>query len=108
MFGNLSAIDIIVTIYPVLDSSIFHVGAGGWEMHRWIILKSVIVLLSWVFGYFAIAQLPLTIVGPINATRPVMTLVRCYACLWRTIEIAWQLDWCQSGYYFPVSIGKER
>ena len=44
-------------------------------MHRWIILKSVIVLLSWVFGYFAIAQLPLTIVGPINATRPVMTLV---------------------------------
>ena len=25
----------------VLDSSIFHVGAGGWEMHRWIILKSV-------------------------------------------------------------------
>ena len=59
----------------VLDSSIFHVGSGGWEMHRWIILKSVIVLLSWVFGYFAIAQLPLTIVGPINATRPVMTLV---------------------------------
>ena len=58
----------------VLDSSIFHVGAGGWEMHRWIILKSVIVLLSWVFGYLAIAQLPLTIVGPINATRPVMTL----------------------------------
>ena len=59
----------------ILDSSIFHVGAGGWEMHRWIILKSVIVLLSWVFGYFAIAHLPLTIVGPINATRPVMTLV---------------------------------
>ena len=59
----------------ILDSSIFHIGAGGWEMHRWIILKSVIVLLSWVFGYFAIAHLPLTIVGPINATRPVMTLV---------------------------------
>lgn len=59
----------------IFDSSIFHVGTGGWEMHRWIILKSVIVLLSWVFGYFAIAHLPLTIVGPINATRPVMTLV---------------------------------
>ena len=44
-------------------------------MHRWIVLKSLIVLLSWVFGYFAIAHLPLTIVGPINATRPVMTLV---------------------------------
>lgn len=44
-------------------------------MHRWVVLKSLIVLLSWVFGYFAIAHLPLTIVGPINATRPVITLV---------------------------------
>ena len=38
-------------------------------------LKSCIVLSSWVFGYFGIKHLPLTIVGPINATRPVMTLV---------------------------------
>ena len=59
----------------LLDGSLLHVGFGGWEMHRWIVLKSLIVLLSWVFGYFAIAHLPLTIVGPINATRPVMTLV---------------------------------
>ena len=73
----------------VLDSSIFHVGAGGWEMHRWIILKSVIVLLSWVFGYFAIAQLPLTIVGPINATRPVMTLVGAMLVFGERLN-AWQ------------------
>ncbi|MCR5076996.1 MAG: DMT family transporter [Prevotella sp.] len=59
----------------LLDGSLFYVGSGGWDMHRWIILKSSIVLLSWVFGYFAIAHLPLTIVGPVNATRPVMTLV---------------------------------
>lgn len=59
----------------LLDGSLLHVGFGGWEMHRLIVLKSLIVLLSWVFGYFAIAHLPLTIVGPINATRPVMTLV---------------------------------
>ena len=38
-------------------------------------LKSVIVLSSWTFGYFGMKHLPLTIVGPINATRPVMTLV---------------------------------
>lgn len=59
----------------VLDGSLFHVGMGGWEVHKWIVLKSIIVLLSWVFGYFAIAHLPLTIVGPINATRPIMTLL---------------------------------
>ncbi len=58
-------------------------------MHRWIILKSVIVLLSWVFGYFAIAQLPLTIVGPINATRPVMTLVGAMLVFGERLNI-WQ------------------
>ena len=37
--------------------------------------KSVIVLSSWVFGYFGMKHLPLTIVGPINATRPVLVLI---------------------------------
>ena len=73
----------------ILDSSIFYVGSGGWEMHRWIILKSIIVLLSWMFGYFAIAQLPLTIVGPINATRPVMTLVGAMLVFGERLN-AWQ------------------
>lgn len=59
----------------VLDGSIFLVGSGGWEVHRYIVLKAVIVLSSWVLGYFGMKHLPLTIVGPINATRPVMVLV---------------------------------
>lgn len=58
-----------------LDGSIFHVASGGWEAHRYIVLKSVLVLLSWIFGYFGMKHLPLTIVGPINATRPVMVLI---------------------------------
>lgn len=44
-------------------------------MHKYIVLKSLIVLSSWVLGYFGMKHLPLTIVGPINATRPVMVLV---------------------------------
>ena len=59
----------------MLDNTIFYVASGGWEVHKYIVLKSVIVLFSWLFGYFGIKHLPLTIVGPINATRPVMTLV---------------------------------
>ena len=59
----------------VLDGSIFHVGSGGWELHKYIVLKALIVLSSWVLGYFGMKHLPLTIVGPINATRPVMVLV---------------------------------
>lgn len=58
-----------------LQQTIFFVPDDGWEVHRYILLKSVIVLSSWTFGYFGMKHLPLTIVGPINATRPVMTLV---------------------------------
>ena len=59
----------------VLEGSIFFVPQAGWEVHRYILLKSCIVLSSWIFGYFGMKYLPLTIVGPINATRPVMVLV---------------------------------
>mgnify|MGYP000992098147 FL=1 len=58
-----------------LNQTIFFVPQAGWEVHRFILLKSLIVLSSWTFGYFGMKHLPLTIVGPINATRPVMTLV---------------------------------
>jgi len=59
----------------VLDGTIFHVPSGTWHEHRYIIGKALIVLSSWVLGYFGMKHLPLTIVGPINATRPVMVLV---------------------------------
>ena len=58
-----------------LEGTIFHVPTAGWEVHKYVVLKSLIVLSSWVFGYFGMKHLPLTIVGPINATRPVMVLV---------------------------------
>lgn len=69
--------------------STFHVGAGGWEMHRYIILKSVIVLSSWLAGYIGMKHLPLTIVGPINATRPVMVLVGALLVFGERLN-AWQ------------------
>ena len=43
--------------------------------HLLIGLKAVIVLSSWILGYFAIKHMPLTIQGPINASRPVIVLV---------------------------------
>lgn len=77
VFSSLVFLPFILLSYntSVLDGTIFLVGSGGWEVHKYIVLKSVIVLSSWLFGYFGMKHLPLTIVGPINATRPVMTLV---------------------------------
>ncbi len=48
---------------------------GGWEVQRYVMLKSVIVLTSWAFGYIGMKHLPITLVGPINATRPVIVLL---------------------------------
>ncbi len=45
------------------------------EGHGAIILKSFIVLGSWLLGYGSIKHLPLTIAGPVNASRPVLVLV---------------------------------
>ena len=59
----------------LLEGSMFYVQSQGWEVHKYILLKSCIVLSSWTLGYFAMKHLPLTIVGPINATRPVMVLI---------------------------------
>ena len=59
----------------ISETSIFYVPVCGWEVHKYIVLKAVIVLSSWLCGYIAIKNLPLTIVGPINATRPVMVLL---------------------------------
>ena len=45
------------------------------KAHLMVVVKAVIVLTSWIAGYFGIKRIPITIVGPINATRPVMVLV---------------------------------
>ena len=77
LFSSLIFLPFIILSYTgnSLDGTMFHVAEGGWEVHKYIVLKSFIVLSSWIFGYFGMKHLPLTIVGPINATRPVMTLV---------------------------------
>lgn len=67
---------IIVTFAGGINSAnLFYTPFTGWESQKWILIKSVMVLSSWIFGYYGIKNLPLTIVGPINATRPVMSLV---------------------------------
>ena len=50
-------------------------GFGDWHAQLYIFAKSALVLSSWIAGYFAMKHLPLTLVGPVNATRPVLVLV---------------------------------
>lgn len=67
-----------VLMSPIIVSELT---SGNWGLadtprgHLLILLKALIVLGSWILGYFAIKHLPLTIQGPITASRPVMVLV---------------------------------
>ena len=58
-----------------LTGTLFETTSGTLREHGMVFLKAVMVLGSWIFGYFGIKHLPITIVGPINATRPVLTLI---------------------------------
>ena len=57
------------------DSSASVGAACALQAHLMTFAKSCIVLSSWLFGYFGLKHLPITIVGPINATRPILVLL---------------------------------
>ena len=57
-----------------LNDTLLETAPGTLHDHAMVFVKAVMVLSSWIFGYFGIKHLPITIVGPINATRPVLTL----------------------------------
>ena len=71
------------------SDSLFYTHSYGWAEHKYILLKSCIVLSSWLLAYFGLKHLPLTIVGPINATRPVMVLVGAFVFFAERLN-AWQ------------------
>lgn len=62
---------------------------GSLKAHILVIIKAVIVLTSWIAGYFGLKHIPITIVGPINATRPVLVLVGAM------LFFGERLNWCQ-------------
>jgi drug/metabolite transporter (DMT)-like permease len=67
---------LLLSAIGVIDSeSSLYIPQWCWSEQRYILVKSFIVLSSWVLGYYAIKHLPLTIVGPINATRPVLVII---------------------------------
>ncbi|MCI9285100.1 MAG: DMT family transporter [Muribaculaceae bacterium] len=77
---------------PVIIMGLSHgyYGLGGTlEGHGAILLKSFIVLGSWLLGYGSIKHLPLTIAGPVNASRPVLVLVGALIIFGERLN-AWQ------------------
>lgn len=58
-----------------LEESLFFVPEMDLEGHLMTILKSAIVLSSWLCAYVALKHLPISLVSPWQATRPMWTLI---------------------------------
>jgi len=55
--------------------TIFYVPTVSLRAHAFIFIKSCLVLSSWVCAYIALKHLPLSTVAPMQATRPMWTLL---------------------------------
>lgn len=66
---------IILSRTGVVTSGLLYVPLASLHDHLLLMLKAVIVLSSWLCGYIGIKHLPITIVSPIQATRPVLVLL---------------------------------
>ena len=66
---------ILLSHAGVITQGQLYVPQIGLETHLLLLLKAVIVLSSWLCGYIGIKHLPITIVSPIQSTRPVLVLL---------------------------------
>lgn len=67
---------VISNVKPeLLQGTPFFVPTVDFRTHMYLLLKAVIVLSSWLFAYFAMKHLPITLASPIKATQPVWVVL---------------------------------
>lgn len=59
----------------LMSDTPFYVPSLDLQGHLLTALKSCIVLSSWIFAYISLKHLPLSVVSPMQATRPMWTLI---------------------------------
>ncbi|MDR1859492.1 MAG: DMT family transporter [Bacteroidales bacterium] len=92
LFGALLLCPLVIAsryVPDILNGTPFFVPTITRHEHAFMIIKSLLVSTAWLLGFFAIKHLPLTIVGPITATGPVLTLVGAMLVFGERLN-AWQ------------------
>lgn len=78
----------------ILDGTIFYLPSLSFSGHLLLVIKAILVLISWLFAYFSLKHLPITIASPIKATQPILTLLGALLIfgerlnLWQWIGVA--------------------
>lgn len=81
----LSTVTAAVAVFPIVVGSVYfpdafqsihlYVPQISAREHGLILIKSVIVVSSWIFAFHAMKHLPITLISPIRATGPIWTLI---------------------------------
>jgi transporter family protein len=83
-----------------------YIPASSLNAHLMFLLKSGIVSVAWLFGYFSVKHLPVTLLAPLNSSGPVWTMLgaiiiygeRMNALQWTGVAIS-------LGFYYALSFG---
>ena len=78
---------IVLSHIGVITSGQFYVPHINAHTHMLLAIKAVIVLSSWLCGYIGIKHLPITIVSPIQSTRPVLVLLGALFLFGETLNV---------------------
>jgi len=90
----------------LLTDTIFYVPKVDLRTHGFIFLKSCLVLSSWVCAYIALKHLPLSTVAPMQATRPMWTLIGALLIFGERLTVhQWIGVACALGALFMFSLG---
>jgi len=100
---------LISYLCPSFRDSFFFVPRVDGMTHILIIIKSCIVLSSWVFAYYSFKHLPVTIASPIRTSAPVWTLAGAFLIFGERLTI---LQWagviiCIIFYYLFSLAGRK-
>lgn len=91
------------------EGFLFYVPKITAKEHLFILIKTVIVLTSWVLSYFALQQLPITIAAPIRSTSPVWTILGALLIYHeRLTPTQWLGIFVTLGFFFLFSLAGKR
>jgi bacterial/archaeal transporter family protein len=83
-----------------------YIPASGLKAHALFLLKSGIVATAWLFGYFSVKHLPVTLLAPLNASGPVWTMLGALIIYGERMNL---LQWTgvavSIGFYYVLSFG---
>lgn len=74
-----------------LQDTLFFIPFTNWHDQLLIFIKSIIVLSSWIFSFYAMKYLPISIVGPIRSSAPMWTLIGAVLVLQESLNLN---QWC--------------